>query len=48
LLYGRNRDFGEFRIYAFNRYEDYKPYLAMEEKIVDNLVMEMRNEYRQD
>jgi len=47
LLFGEKRDFDEFRIYAFNRYEDYRPYLAMEEKIVDNLVTEMRNEYRQ-
>jgi len=37
LLAGRERDFLEFKIYAYRRYQDYKPYLALERRFVENL-----------
>lgn len=38
LLYGKKRDFLEFKIYAFNRFEDYKPFFRLEEKMVDDFI----------
>jgi len=32
LLYGENRAFNELKIFAFKRYIDHKPYLAMEKR----------------
>lgn len=32
LLYGEDRAFNELRIFAFKRYIDHKPYLAMEKR----------------
>ena len=37
LLAGRERDFLEFKMYAYRRYQDYKPYLALERRFVENL-----------
>ena len=37
LLAGRERDFLEFKMYAYRRYQDYKPYLARERRFVENL-----------
>jgi predicted nucleotidyltransferase len=38
LLAGRERDYHELRLYAFRRYQDHKPYLAMERRFVKSLV----------
>jgi predicted nucleotidyltransferase len=38
LLAGRERDFHELRLYAFRRYQDHKPYLALERRFVKSLV----------
>lgn len=37
LLAGRERDFHEFKIYVYRRYQDYKPYLAQERRFVERL-----------
>ena len=38
LLAGRERDYHELRLYSYRRYQDHKPYLAMERRFVENLV----------
>lgn len=38
LLAGTARDFSELKLYAFRRYQDHKPYLAMEQQFVERLV----------
>lgn len=37
LLAGRARDLHELRMYAYRRYQDHKPYLAMERRFVEGL-----------
>lgn len=37
-LYGHKKDFDKFKLYSFHRYNDYKPYLKLEEKFVDNYI----------
>ena len=37
LLAGRERDFLEFKMYAYRRYQDYKPSLALERRFVESL-----------
>jgi uncharacterized protein len=37
LLAGRERDLHELRMYAYRRYQDHKPYLAMERRFVEGL-----------
>jgi hypothetical protein len=34
-LYGSEREFQRFRLLAFKRYQDYRPYLALERRYVD-------------
>jgi predicted nucleotidyltransferase len=34
LLAGSEKDFFNFKLYAFHRYNDYKPFLQLEDKIV--------------
>lgn len=41
LLYGTKRQFLEFKIYAYKRYQDYKPYFKMEEKFVNKFIKEL-------
>lgn len=38
LLAGEVRDLHELRMYAYRRYQDHKPYLAMERRFVEGLV----------
>jgi predicted nucleotidyltransferase len=38
LLYGKKRDFSEFKIQSFNRYADYRPYFKLENKFVKNFL----------
>jgi len=35
LLYGSPRRYHELRCYAFKRYQDHRPYLALEQRYVD-------------
>ncbi len=41
LLYGKKRDFAEFKIYAFHRYQDYQPYFELEKKVVENYIRKL-------
>lgn len=34
-LYGSDREFQRFQLFAFNRYQDYRPYLELERRYVD-------------
>jgi hypothetical protein len=36
LLYGTARDLDAFRRYAFKRYQDHRPYLALERHYVED------------
>jgi uncharacterized protein len=38
LLYGKHADFSKFKLYAFNRYNDYLPYFKLEEKLNKKIV----------
>jgi hypothetical protein len=38
LLYGSERRLQEFKIYAFKRHQDYRPYLALEAAFVDRFL----------
>jgi len=38
LVYGSPRRFAEFKMYAFKRYQDHRPYLDMERAYVDRAI----------
>lgn len=38
LLYGREGDFHQFRIYAFKRYQDHRRYLDLERQFVERSI----------
>ena len=40
LLVGSTRDFHEFRMHAFKRYQDHKRFLAMERRFLDRFLTE--------
>lgn len=41
LVYGSSRDFSAFKLYAFKRYQDHRPYLEMERQYVDRQLERM-------
>lgn len=41
LVYGSSRDFAAFKLYAFKRYQDHRPYLEMERQYVDRQLERM-------
>jgi len=45
LLYGSEREYFKFRLYAFHRYNDYAPYFKMEEQLNKRLIKEFIKEY---
>jgi predicted nucleotidyltransferase len=42
LLYGTSRELDAFRRYAFKRYQDHRPYLALERDYVDQMLERMK------
>jgi hypothetical protein len=42
LLYGTRRDLDAFLWYAFKRYQDHRPYLALERDCVDQTLDRMK------
>ncbi|MFH0956188.1 MAG: nucleotidyltransferase domain-containing protein [Candidatus Falkowbacteria bacterium] len=43
LLYGRRDDFLKFKLYAFNAYNDYAPYFAMERNLNKKIISAYAN-----
>lgn len=43
LLAGDETDFHDFRIHAFHRYQDYKPYLQMEAQLNSRKLAQLKN-----
>ena len=43
LLYGQRQDFLKFKLYAFNRYNDYAPYFAMEKNLNKKIISAYAN-----
>lgn len=41
LVYGSTHDFEAFKLYAFKRYQDHRPYFEMERQYVDNQLEQM-------
>jgi predicted nucleotidyltransferase len=43
LIYGNRRRFQEFLLYAFKRYQDYRPYLRLEREYVERMTAPARS-----
>jgi predicted nucleotidyltransferase len=43
LMYGNRRRFQEFLLYAFKRYQDYRPYLRLERDYVERMTAPARS-----
>lgn len=43
LLYGKREEFSKFRLYAFNAYNDYAPYFAMEKNLNKKIISAYAN-----